>query len=69
MQYIDYGLGVLRSSAFEKWRVVETFDLSVVYGQLIGANCLGGYETKQRFYEIGTPDGLHETDRLLCSAK
>ncbi len=69
MQYIDYGLGILRSSTFEQWKDVETFDLSAVYGQLIRANCLGGFEIKQRFYEIGTPEGLHETDRLLCSAR
>ena len=67
MQYIDYGLGILKSSAFEQWKDVETFDLSVVYGQLIRANCLGGFETEQRFYEIGTPEGLHETDSLLRS--
>ena len=68
MQYIDYGLGILRSSVFEEWKDVEAFDLSAVYGQLVSRDCLSGYETKQRFYEIGTQQGLCETDKLLRSA-
>ena len=30
-----------------------------------GKNQLAGYEVKQRFYEIGSPDGLAELDSLL----
>lgn len=69
MQYIDYGLGILRSSVFEEWRGVEAFDLSAIYSQLVNTNCLTGYETKQRFYEIGTLEGLRATDILLRSAR
>jgi NDP-sugar pyrophosphorylase family protein len=69
MQYIDYGLGILKPDAFVRWGKDEVFDLSVVYAYLVKTGQLGGYEVKQRFYEIGTPSGLRATDTLLGSSK
>lgn len=69
MQYIDYGLGILKPGAFERWVEAEVFDLSMVYGDLVQAGQLGGFEVKHRFYEIGTPSGLRETDELLRRSK
>ncbi len=65
MKYIDYGLGILKARAFDDWRENEVFDLSELYRDLVKKGQLGGYEVKQRFYEIGTPAGLHETDEFL----
>jgi NDP-sugar pyrophosphorylase family protein len=68
MQYIDYGLGILTPGAFAPWQADEVFDLSLVYGHLVKSGQLGGHEVTQRFYEIGTPRGLKETDCMLSKA-
>ena len=65
MQHIDYGLGILRASAFASWPENEPFDLADVYTRLLSENQLAGYEVKERFYEIGSPQGLAELDALL----
>ena len=65
MQYIDYGLGLFQASAFEGWPRHAIVDLADVYCQLVGQGRLAGYELKQRFYEIGSPEGLRELDQLL----
>src|ERR1041384_618675 len=67
MRYIDYGLGVLKAEAFEGWRDSKAFDLADVYRELLAKNELAGFEVKQRFYEIGSPEGLAELDALLRS--
>ncbi len=65
MRYIDYGLGILRPEAFAAWRAGETFDLARVYESLIAKGQLAGFEVKERFFEIGSPKGLYETEELL----
>jgi hypothetical protein len=66
MHYIDYGLGVLTSGAFEPWRDVDRFDLAVVYQRLVETGALASYEVTSRFYEIGSPEGLRETREMLA---
>lgn len=61
MQHIDYGLGVLRSEALQSYAPETVLDLLTVYKDLLSQNQLAGFETKQRFYEIGSPEGLSET--------
>ena len=68
MSCIDYGLGVLTPAAFAPWHDDEVFDLSLVYGHLLSMGQLSGYQATQRFYEIGTPRGLKETDCMLTNA-
>jgi NDP-sugar pyrophosphorylase family protein len=64
MRWIDYGLGGLTSEALE--RVAEELtDLSDLYGELARRGELFGYEASERFYEIGTPETLSETDAFL----
>jgi MurNAc alpha-1-phosphate uridylyltransferase len=66
MHYIDYGLGILTPAAFEPWQDDEQpFDLTLVYQRLIANGELAGYEVKERFYEIGSLEGLEETRALL----
>ena len=67
MRYIDYGLGVFDAAAFSEWPANTAFDLADVYGDLIARNELAGYEVRQRFYEIGSREGLAELDALLRS--
>ncbi len=65
MRHIDYGLGVLRADVIRGWRDNESFDLADVYYGLAAEKQLAGYEVTQRFYEIGSPEGLAELDSLL----
>jgi NDP-sugar pyrophosphorylase family protein len=65
MRYIDYGLAVLRAEAMDRWPDNEAFDLAEVYRRLAAEKQLAGYEVTQRFYEIGSPEGLAELDALL----
>jgi D-sedoheptulose 7-phosphate isomerase len=64
MHYIDYGLGILTDELLAG-RGPGAFDLSEVYAGLADAGQLAGFEVTRRFYEIGTPEGLRETDAHL----
>ena len=61
LQYIDYGLGILTPEAFDAGSpAAAVLDLAVVYQRLIARDGLAGYEVDERFYEIGSPEGLEE---------
>ena len=65
MHYIDYGLSVLNQSIFNAYHENEPFDLSDLYHKLSLHHHLAGFETFERFYEIGSKDGLKETEDYL----
>ena len=65
MHYIDWGLSMMRANVIAARSTDEPWDLSELYEQLSAAGRLAGYEVAQRFYEIGSMEGLAETDRLL----
>jgi N-acetyl-alpha-D-muramate 1-phosphate uridylyltransferase len=67
MQYIDYGLGVFHREAFDIVPAETTFDLAAVYQQMLRQGQLAGFEAMDRFYEIGSEEGLHETRRYLAA--
>ena len=67
MAYIDYGLGVLSKSVVEHYCQEKVFDLANVYEALAKARQLAGFEVVERFYEIGSPDGLAQTEEYLRS--
>ncbi|MEO6874440.1 MAG: nucleotidyltransferase family protein [Opitutaceae bacterium] len=65
MQHVDYGLGAFRAAAFQGFARDAVVDLAEVQMALVARRELAGYELMQRFYEIGSPAGLAELDRLL----
>jgi NDP-sugar pyrophosphorylase family protein len=65
MRHIDHGLGILRAESLASWPDNESFDLADVYQHLLSENQLSGYEVTERFYEIGSPQGLAELDAFL----
>ena len=65
MRYIDYGLTYLRNQAFDKFQDSDTFDLSDVYSQLQKTNELRGFEVFERFYEIGSHQGIADFSEFL----
>ena len=64
MAWIDYGLGVLRADALDVAGPHEP-DLAGVYHELANRGELTAYVATERFYEIGTPAALAETDAFL----
>ncbi len=68
MRHIDYGLSCFRSRVFEQWPENVRFDLADVFPALLQEDRVAGFEVKERFYEIGSPAGLAETDALLRAA-
>lgn len=62
MEFIDYGLGVLSNRVLEVYPAGQAFDLAEVYHALSLRGQLAGYEMKERFYEIGSHDGLKEAE-------
>ena len=69
MQYIDYGLGILTAEVLSGRPEGLAFDLAEVYSSLASAGQLAGYEVTQRFYEIGTLQGIKETQSYLGKQK
>jgi N-acetyl-alpha-D-muramate 1-phosphate uridylyltransferase len=67
MHHIDYGLGVFRTSAFDKVPVGRPYDLAELYSDLLRRGQLAAYEVKKRFYEIGSAAGLRETAEFLAA--
>ena len=65
MKYIEYGLGILRKNAFKSYESKKVFDLVYLYKGLVKKKELLGYIVKERFYEIGSPEGLEETRKYL----
>lgn len=66
MHHIDYGLGVFRHAAFDGFPRDAVVDLAEVQKALVTQHQLAGYEIKQRFYEIGSHEGLNELNALLA---
>lgn len=67
MKFIDYGLGILSKSIFNAYKEVEIFDLADVYHQLSLKGQLASFEVYERFYEIGSNQGIKETELYLSS--
>lgn len=65
MTHIDYGWGGLRRTTLERFVDGSRFDLEEVYRELLEEDRLLGCEVFERFYEIGSPEGLAETERRL----
>lgn len=67
MAYIDYGLGALQAKVFDAYPTETAIDLATIYQGLLARNELAGFEVMQRFYEVGSPAGLEETQRYLLA--
>jgi NDP-sugar pyrophosphorylase family protein len=66
MNYIDYGLSVLTPDVVRAHISAGAVgDLADVFGPLAAAGKLRGFEAVERFYEIGSPEGLADLDRHL----
>jgi N-acetyl-alpha-D-muramate 1-phosphate uridylyltransferase len=65
MRYIDYGLGAFHRTAFASLADGERCDLADLYQDLLQSDKLAAFEVHERFYEIGSPEGLRETTDFI----
>jgi NDP-sugar pyrophosphorylase family protein len=63
--WIDYGLSVLAREVVARIPSDRPADLADLLNDLSREGQLGGFEVGERFYEIGSPEGLAELERAL----
>ena len=64
MRHIDWGAGILDHSALAPFQDEPRFDLAKVYMELVAAGRLVGFEVFERFFEIGSFEGLESFRKL-----
>ena len=67
MRHIDYGLNLFWSEAFASRATGEAFDLSDLQRELVEGGQMAGCLVTERFYEIGSHQGLAELESLLAA--
>jgi MurNAc alpha-1-phosphate uridylyltransferase len=67
MRHIDYGLGILSAGVLARYAQRQVIDLSDVYHELSLAGDLAGFEANERFYEIGSHEGLKEAEHYFST--
>jgi NDP-sugar pyrophosphorylase family protein len=60
MTHIDYGLSFFNKSVFLQYALDLPLDLARVFTDLVSTNNLAGYEVFDRFYEIGSLQGISD---------
>lgn len=65
LTFVDYGLSALKSAAIRMYVDGSTGDLGTVFEAMARTGQLAGVRMRRRFYEIGTPKGLRQTESLL----
>ena len=68
MEYIDYGLGVFKKAVIAAISPDEWRDLAGVYQDLLAADQLAGFEVTERFYEIGSAQGIADAEAFLSGS-
>jgi NDP-sugar pyrophosphorylase family protein len=68
MRHIDYGLGAFRRNVFASLPAGEKVDLASVYQKLLREGSLAAFEVHDRFYEIGSSEGLRDTEEFLINS-
>ncbi len=69
MEHIDYGLGVFSARVFDRYQDKQIFDLADCYRELSVKGQLAGFEVEKRFLEIGSPQGIRDTEDFLSARK
>lgn len=63
--YVDYGLLYFKSNIFDKYRIKENLDLAFILEELSNSGKLSGQEVFNRFYEIGSENGIADLKKEL----
>jgi NDP-sugar pyrophosphorylase family protein len=67
--WIDYGLSILDRDVLRRVPQGQPADLGDLYSKLSTERLLAGFQVDERFYEIGSPAGLDELERLLAAGE
>jgi N-acetyl-alpha-D-muramate 1-phosphate uridylyltransferase len=67
MRHIDYGLGILSTQALERSPAGAAFDLAHLYHDLVSRGELAALTVNERFYEVGSIEGIEATEHHLMS--
>jgi len=67
MKHIDYGVALLCRAVLDGVPLDQPTDLAGIYTNLVEAGQMVGHEVFNRFYEMGSPQGLQETRAYLLS--
>ena len=65
MEYIDYGLILIRKEIFDAYPSQKPFELSLILSRSVDTGLVTPYEVEQRFYEIGSLQGIKETEDYI----
>ncbi len=69
MVHIDYGANIFRKEALKMIPENQFYSLDDLFPRLIEMDELLAFEVKERFYEIGSPQGLKEFEEYIRGAK
>lgn len=69
MTHIDYGMNVFRAAAFADVPEDRPADLSQIHRSMIARQTLKAFPVHSRWHEIGSPEGLEETERFVRAAR
>jgi MurNAc alpha-1-phosphate uridylyltransferase len=65
MKYIDYGLSILSKNLFKEHINNQGFDLADLFFKLSHKKQLAGFEVYDRFYEIGSLQGIKDLENFF----
>jgi NDP-sugar pyrophosphorylase family protein len=65
MRHIDYGFSIFKKECFTNYSSDTPWDLSVLQEQLVKSKQVEAFEVYERFYEIGSFNGIENLDRHL----
>jgi N-acetyl-alpha-D-muramate 1-phosphate uridylyltransferase len=66
MRFVDYGLSILSAATLAQAQQPR-FDLGDLFESLAGSGGLAGYEVFERFYEVGSVQGISALNDFLTS--
>lgn len=64
MKYIDYGLSAFKSECLSSFKINSSLDLSIILSELAVKQQLAGYEVFDRYYEVGSIQGIKDFKKL-----
>jgi NDP-sugar pyrophosphorylase family protein len=68
MEWVDYGVSAMQRAVLGEIPIGAPADLSDLFHELSVSGRLAGLAVDERFYEIGSTDGLREVEDLLAHA-
>jgi len=69
MQFIDYGILILSRDLIEQIPPALRSDMAPLLNRLSLEGRLAGFEATERFYEIGSPQGLEDFEQYIRSTR